>query len=128
MNSFILCHQFFSNESSVAVLDDSGSLSWHDFELMQDFGVNFANSFQFGQLGVWMGIVLFSTNSRLIQKPTLDKQLFVAQMEGTVPTFGFTCIPCGIEEAYKSLARQDSDVKLLTIHAMMTTNAPWTVV
>lgn len=87
------------------VLDESGSISASDFYLLKDFAVNMANGMIFGPFGL-AGLVMFSTDARLVLPLTSNKQVFVNTVNAVIQQKGETCIGCGINAASDDLVNR----------------------
>jgi alpha-tubulin suppressor-like RCC1 family protein/uncharacterized protein YegL len=85
------------------VLDESGSTSAAEFTSLKTFAKNFVNALDIGPSATRVGVVMFSTDARLILAPSDDRATIIAAITGVVQAAGFTCIGCGLNEADATL-------------------------
>eukprot|EP01118_Nematostelium_gracile_P006191 TRINITY_DN1992_c0_g1_i2.p1 TRINITY_DN1992_c0_g1~~TRINITY_DN1992_c0_g1_i2.p1 ORF type:complete len:749 (+),score=162.65 TRINITY_DN1992_c0_g1_i2:89-2335(+) len=83
----------------ILVFDESGSIFEADFAREVDFGKQLANGYTFGPNAVAMGLVQFSTGSKVSIPLTNDKSQFLNAIARLVQNGGGTCLGCGLEAA-----------------------------
>lgn len=86
------------------VLDESGSISSQNFTLEKQFAISFAQSFTFGATATQGGIVMFSTNARLVRTLTPSLPIFTNTLNAVVQVSGQTDITEGLTLAQSHLA------------------------
>jgi hypothetical protein len=83
--------------------DESGSVSDLEFNQFKTFIQNFANSFTFGNDATRMGLVMYSTEARLITGLTPLRAQFNSVVQSVGQTTGSTCTGCGMALAVSQL-------------------------
>jgi hypothetical protein len=85
------------------VFDESGSVDRDSFQREKQFGIDFADTFTFGENAAKMALVQFDTVSRLTIVMQNNKNNFINLMNSITQNGRATCIGCGIQTAQQEL-------------------------